>query len=164
MKPIVRFPLVDRRVLLSSLAMLPMLSASLRSTSALAQARDPLAGFVGCTRDEIALLRNATEANSYIANGIDMKPGDEVLMPNPGFIAYPMIARMAGGRRKRRSSSGMTAEPLEARQLLAMVPVTVIIPTVTQLRNPDGFLAGDQTILAAVRALKARGFTSGTQR
>ncbi len=42
--------------------------------------RDPLAAFVGCSRDEIALLRNATEANSYIANGIDMKPGDEVLM------------------------------------------------------------------------------------
>src|SRR5437899_11727544 len=42
--------------------------------------RDPLAGFVGCSRDEIALLRNATEANSYIANGIDMKAGDEVLM------------------------------------------------------------------------------------
>jgi len=42
--------------------------------------RDPLAEFVGCKRDEIALLRNATEANSYLANGIDMKPGDEVLM------------------------------------------------------------------------------------
>jgi len=42
--------------------------------------RDPLAAFVGCNRDEIALLRNATEANSYIANGMDMKPGDEVLM------------------------------------------------------------------------------------
>jgi isopenicillin-N epimerase len=42
--------------------------------------RDPLAGFVGSNRDEIALLRNATEANSYIANGIDLKPGDEVLM------------------------------------------------------------------------------------
>src|ERR1700726_1593667 len=42
--------------------------------------RDPLAQFLGCKRDEIALLRNATEANSYIANGIDMKPGDEVLM------------------------------------------------------------------------------------
>src|SRR5271157_5779839 len=42
--------------------------------------RDPLAAFVGCTRDEIALLRNATEANSYIANGVDMKPGDQVLM------------------------------------------------------------------------------------
>jgi isopenicillin-N epimerase len=42
--------------------------------------RDPLAEFVGCTRDELALVRNATEANSYISNGLDMKPGDEVLM------------------------------------------------------------------------------------
>jgi len=40
----------------------------------------PAAEFVGCTRDELALVRNATEANSYIANGLDMKPGDEVLM------------------------------------------------------------------------------------
>src|ERR1700681_2575815 len=44
------------------------------------QFRDPLAAFIGCTRDELALLRNATEANSYIANGLDMKAGDEVLM------------------------------------------------------------------------------------
>ncbi len=43
MKPIIRFPAVNRRVLLSSLAMLPVLSASLHSTSAVAQAqRDPL--------------------------------------------------------------------------------------------------------------------------
>src|SRR6201998_3902266 len=42
--------------------------------------RDPLAKFVGCARDEIALLRNATEANSYIANGVDLKAGDQVLM------------------------------------------------------------------------------------
>jgi selenocysteine lyase/cysteine desulfurase len=42
--------------------------------------RDPVAEFVGCTRDEIALMRNATEGNNYIANGIDMKSGDEVLM------------------------------------------------------------------------------------
>ena len=51
--------------------------------------RDPLAEFVGCKRDEIALLRNATEANSYIANGLDLKPGDEVLttdQEHPGGI------------------------------------------------------------------------------
>src|SRR5260370_36819369 len=42
--------------------------------------RDLRAEFVGCTRDELALVRNATEANSYIANGLDMKRGDEVLM------------------------------------------------------------------------------------
>jgi selenocysteine lyase/cysteine desulfurase len=44
------------------------------------QYRDPLAEFIGCNRDELALVRNATEANSYIANGIDLKAGDEVLM------------------------------------------------------------------------------------
>jgi isopenicillin-N epimerase len=42
--------------------------------------RDPLSKFVGAERDEIALVRNATEANSYIANGLEMKAGDEVLM------------------------------------------------------------------------------------
>jgi selenocysteine lyase/cysteine desulfurase len=44
------------------------------------QFRDPVAAFVGCSRDELALLRNATEANSYIANGIDLKAVEEVLM------------------------------------------------------------------------------------
>lgn len=44
MNPIVRIPVLDRRgLLLSSLAMRPLLSASLRSTSAAAQVRrDPL--------------------------------------------------------------------------------------------------------------------------
>lgn len=42
--------------------------------------RDPLAAFVGCTRDEIALVRNATEANNYVTHGLDMKAGDEVLL------------------------------------------------------------------------------------
>jgi isopenicillin-N epimerase len=42
--------------------------------------RDPLAEFIGCRRDEVALVRNATEANNYIANGIDLKAGDEVVL------------------------------------------------------------------------------------
>jgi isopenicillin-N epimerase len=42
--------------------------------------REPLARFVNAPASEIALLRNATEANSYIANGLELKSGDEVLM------------------------------------------------------------------------------------
>jgi len=49
--------------------------------------RDPLAAFVGCKRDEIALVRNATEANSYIANGVDLRAGDEVLMTDQSIPA-----------------------------------------------------------------------------
>lgn len=46
----------------------------------LKQTVEALATFVKANSDEIALVRNATEANNIIANGIDMKPGEEVLM------------------------------------------------------------------------------------
>lgn len=42
--------------------------------------RSDLAEFIGATKDELAIVRNATEANSYIANGLEMKAGDEVLL------------------------------------------------------------------------------------
>lgn len=42
--------------------------------------REPLARFVNAPASEVALLRNATEANSYIANGLELGAGDEVLM------------------------------------------------------------------------------------
>jgi selenocysteine lyase/cysteine desulfurase len=42
--------------------------------------RQALANFIGATVDTLALVRNATEANSFIANGFEMNSGDEVLM------------------------------------------------------------------------------------
>ncbi|HEV2386035.1 MAG TPA: aminotransferase class V-fold PLP-dependent enzyme [Candidatus Acidoferrales bacterium] len=41
---------------------------------------DSLAAFLNVDRDDIALVRNATEANNTVGNGFDMKPGDEVVM------------------------------------------------------------------------------------
>ncbi len=42
--------------------------------------REPLAKFVNCGKDELAIVRNATEANAIMANGLDLNPGDEVVM------------------------------------------------------------------------------------
>ncbi|MBM3767114.1 MAG: aminotransferase class V-fold PLP-dependent enzyme, partial [Acidobacteria bacterium] len=42
--------------------------------------RKALAAFVGCDPDELALTHNATEAISLVAQGLDLKTGDEVLM------------------------------------------------------------------------------------
>ncbi|HZY90811.1 MAG TPA: aminotransferase class V-fold PLP-dependent enzyme [Gemmataceae bacterium] len=42
--------------------------------------RDALAAFLHCDRDELALVRNATEGNNVVCNGLDLKPGDEVLL------------------------------------------------------------------------------------
>jgi selenocysteine lyase/cysteine desulfurase len=44
------------------------------------QYREPLAKFINCSKDEIAIVRNATEANAIMANGLYLDSGDEVLM------------------------------------------------------------------------------------
>ena len=46
----------------------------------LRELRDALAAYLRCNRDELALVRNATEANNVVCNGLDLKPGDEVLL------------------------------------------------------------------------------------
>src|SRR5262245_61011201 len=46
----------------------------------LRELRDALARFLHCRRDELALVRNATEANNVVCNGLDLKPGDEALL------------------------------------------------------------------------------------
>jgi isopenicillin-N epimerase len=46
----------------------------------LRELRDALAAYLHCQRDELALVRNATEANNVVCNGLDLRPGDEVLL------------------------------------------------------------------------------------
>lgn len=46
----------------------------------LRELRDGLAAFLHCNRDELAIVRNATEANNVVCNGLDLKAGDEVLL------------------------------------------------------------------------------------
>jgi aspartate aminotransferase len=47
--------------------------------------------------DQVVVTAGSQEALYLILMTL-IGPRDEVLMPNPGFIAYPMITRMAGGR------------------------------------------------------------------
>jgi len=62
--------------------------------------RDALATFLHCKRDELALVRNATEGNSVVCNGLDLKAGDEVLMTDQehpgGRCAYEQKAARFG--------------------------------------------------------------------
>jgi selenocysteine lyase/cysteine desulfurase len=44
--------------------------------------REELSRYLGCKKDELALMHNATEAITTVASGIDLKAGDEVLMTN----------------------------------------------------------------------------------
>ena len=44
--------------------------------------REELSKYLGCKKDELALMHNATEAISTVAAGLDLKAGDEVVMTN----------------------------------------------------------------------------------
>jgi selenocysteine lyase/cysteine desulfurase len=44
--------------------------------------REEMSRFLGCKKDELALMHNATEAMCTIAGGLDLKQGEEVLLTN----------------------------------------------------------------------------------
>ena len=49
------------------------------------------------TIDQVIVTAGSQEA-MYLALMTMVEAGDEVLIPNPGFVAYPTITQMAGGR------------------------------------------------------------------
>ena len=44
------------------------------------EVRNKVARFVGATPEEIVLTRNTTEGMNFVANGLELEPGDEILM------------------------------------------------------------------------------------
>ena len=70
-----------------------MMAENPNENSAMLQGRTDLirgkaALFLGAWPDEIAILRNATEGNNLIAQGLDLKAGDEVLI---GFLEHDSV-------------------------------------------------------------------------
>ena len=53
--------------------------------------------------DDVVITAGSQEA-MYLALMTLVEPGDEVLIPDPGFVAYPTITRMAGGHAVDRKS------------------------------------------------------------
>ncbi|MFN2492050.1 MAG: pyridoxal phosphate-dependent aminotransferase [Pyrinomonadaceae bacterium] len=52
---------------------------------------------MGLSPDDVVITAGSQEA-LYLALMTLVERGDEVLIPNPGFVAYPTITKMAGGR------------------------------------------------------------------
>lgn len=44
------------------------------------ESRRKVAAFLGASEDEIAIVRNTSEGNNFVVNGLELKPGDEVLI------------------------------------------------------------------------------------
>jgi len=69
--------------------------------------REEMGAFLGCKKDELAFVHNATEALSTFANGIDLKAGDEVVMTDQEHTSGK------SGWRMREARYGITVREVE---------------------------------------------------
>src|SRR5258706_2063182 len=86
-----------------------------------------------------------------------IEPGDEVMMPNPGFIAYPMITRMAGGNAvtyglPAKNDFGFDIDDFK-RRLSARTRVVICISP----SNPTGRALTNKDLRAMADAVSASG-------
>jgi len=68
------------------------------ANAGLPELRRAIAGHYGDeTKYEGVCVTNGSQEALFVALMMIINPGDEVLLPDPGFLAYPTIVRMAGG-------------------------------------------------------------------
>lgn len=122
-----------------------------------AEFRKPLADFLGATVDRLALLRNATEANSFIANGLEMQPGDEVLISDEehssGEQPWNLRAKRYGIVVKRFAMPKPPKDPAEILNRIndAITPRTKII-FVSHISTQTGVVLPVKEIAALARS------------
>jgi len=98
------------------------------------EARRALAGYVGADPDEIAITRNTSEGNNSVVNGLDLGPGDEIVIWDQNHptnnVAWDVRARRWGYTVTRVSTPfGAEADPdtLIAPFLEAITPRTRVL-------------------------------------
>src|SRR5215813_14841347 len=118
--------------------------------------RDALAAFLHCKRDELALVRNCTEANNVVCNGLDLKPGDEVLLTDQehpgGRCCWEQKAARFGIKL---NTVALPKPPASVDELLdrfakALTPRTRVV-AFSHITSPTGLLLPAKEICRLVR-------------
>ncbi|HSQ02352.1 MAG TPA: cysteine desulfurase [Methanobacterium sp.] len=55
---------------------------AVKATKEFEEARSRISNFVGCSPSEVIFTKNTTEAINLVANGLDFKKGDSIIVPN----------------------------------------------------------------------------------
>jgi aspartate aminotransferase len=106
--------------------------------------------------EQVVITAGSQEA-LYLVLMTLVEPGDEVLIPNPGFIAYPVITRMTGGRAMpyelpAKNDFGFDLDSFK-RQLSARTKVVICISP----SNPTGRALTNDNLRAMADAVTASG-------
>jgi selenocysteine lyase/cysteine desulfurase len=122
----------------------------------LRELRDDLAAFLGCKRDELALVRNATEANNVVCSGLDLERGDEVLLTDQehpgGRCCWELKAARHGIRL---NFVHLPRPPASADEILdrfakALTPRTRVV-VFSHITSPTGLVLPAKDICALAR-------------
>ena len=108
------------------------------------------------TPDQAIITAGSQEA-LYLALLTLVDEGDEVLLPDPGFVAYPTITRMAGGRPvfyRLPAAGGFAFDAEEFRR--ALTPRTKVVVCVSP-SNPTGRVLSRADLAAMAGALRGTG-------
>ena len=128
--------------------------------------RRELAREFGCDAEEMAITRNASEAMQTLIAGVDLKPGDEVVVSDQNYDrmlrAWDQRARRDGVVVKRISLGGPAPTPGEvvARYEAAMTPRTRLIE-VTHVINMTGNVLPVKDLVAMARGRGVETFVDG---
>lgn len=110
----------------------------------------------GLAPDQVVITAGSQEA-LYLALLTLVDEGDEVLIPDPGFVAYPTIVRMAGGVPKpyrMPATGGFAFDASEFRRALtARTKVVVLISP----SNPTGRVLSRRDLADVAEALRGTG-------
>jgi aspartate/methionine/tyrosine aminotransferase len=105
------------------------------------------------TADRVVVTAGSQEA-LYLALLTLVDEGDEVLLPDPGFVAYPTIVRMAGGVPKTYrmpAAGGFGFDAEEFRR--ALTPRTKVVACISP-SNPTGRVLAREDLAAMAEALR----------
>lgn len=123
----------------------------------LEQARTQVAAQLGVSSDEIALVRNTSEANNIVNNGLALQSGDEVLLWDQNHPTNNVAWEVRAARFGTRVSKVATPpQPTDSQQLLdafvrAMTPATRVL-AITHVSNVSGVRLPVAELVAAAHA------------
>lgn len=119
--------------------------------------RRPLAAFLGCGHQQLAMLRNTTEGNNAIAAGLKLDRGDEVILSNEEHrsLEQPWLQRAARDgivvRRFEMPRAPERPEQIVERIEAAITPRTRLI-FVSHVTSPTGVVLPVRDIAALARS------------
>jgi isopenicillin-N epimerase len=132
------------------------------------ESRAALASFVGAFPGEIAINRNTSEGNNTVVNGLDLGPGDEVVLWDQNHptnnVAWDVRAQRWGFTVKRVSSPPGVGDPGELAEpfLRALTPRTRVL-AFSHLSNVSGVLLPARELCEAARERGVLTLVDGAQ-